>query len=116
MIKIKTMVALVAMLTVMVVGAAPAFAQIGPNFDDQNLRSGDVDTETNISIEGNNNNQCNGVSQSHNTGNYANQQGVLQDGPFIADDVELEGGDFVFAPENETGCEQAVQQSSAASS
>src|ERR687894_206045 len=116
MTKIKMMVALVAMQAVMVVGAAPAFAQIGPNFDDQNLRSGDVDTETNISIEGNNNNQCNGVSQSHNTGNIANQQGVLQDGPFIADDVELEGGDFVFAPENETSCEQAVQQSSAASS
>ncbi len=116
MTKIKMMVALVAMLVVMVVGAAPAFAQFGPRFDDQILRSGDIDSETNISIEGNNNNQCNGVQQNQNTGNYANQQGLSQFGPFIADDVELEGGDYVVAPENETSCEQAVQQSAAASS
>jgi|SRR5215211_6173850 len=114
MTKIKMMVALVAMLVVMVVGAAPAFAQFGPRFDDQLLRSGDIDSETNISIEGNNN-QCNWVQQNHNTGNYANQQGLSQFGPFIADDVELEGGDYVFAPENETSCDQKVQQSAAAS-
>ena len=33
-----------------------------------------------------------------------------------ADDLEFGAGEFEFAPENETACEQAVQQAAAASS
>jgi hypothetical protein len=116
----------------------------GPEFDDQELESGDIETETDISIDGSNNNQCVGLSQFGNTGNFANQQGTSNfggfggffddddnhDGIFGHDDddfrifggdngefeQEFEGPEFTFAPENETGCEQAVQQSSAASS
>jgi hypothetical protein len=117
----------------------------GPDFDDQELESGDIETETDISIEGSNNNQCVGLTQFGNTGNFANQQGTTQDGSggfFFDDDdnhvelfghddnddwffghdddgefeQEFEGPEVIFAPENETGCEQAVQQSSAASS
>jgi len=87
---------------------------IGPNFADQTLESGEIETETNISIEGNNNNQCAGLLQFGNTGNVANQQGTLQ--YFTEGDNEFEGPETSFAPENETGCDQAVQQSSAASS
>jgi len=88
---------------------------IGPNFADQTLESGEIETETNISIEGNNNNQCAGLLQFGNTGNVANQQGTLQ--YFTAGgDNEFEGPETSFAPENETGCDQAAQQSSAASS
>src|SRR5215204_5426612 len=35
---------------------------------------------------------------------------------FFAPDIELEGPEISFAPENETECEQAVQQAAAASS
>jgi hypothetical protein len=87
----------------------------GLNFDDQELESGDIDTETDISIEGNNNNQCVGLSQFGQTGNFANQQGTTQNdiGEF---EQEFEGPEFEFAPENETACEQDVQQAAAASS
>ena len=114
----------------------------GLDFADQELESGDIETETDISIDGSNNNQCVGLSQFGNTGNFANQQGTTQfgsngffddddddhpwwwrfhDNDFDDDDngefeQEFEGPEFTFAPENETGCEQAVQQSSAASS
>src|SRR5215212_7664267 len=87
----------------------------GPNFDDQELESGDIETETDISIEVNNNNQCVGALQFGQTGNFANQQGTSQ---FFSDsdDNEFDGGQLSFAPENETACDQEVQQSSAASS
>src|SRR5215211_7050473 len=92
-----------AMLAVLfAMAASPAFANhrdhnffrfhdnddFGLNFDDQDLRSGDIDADTNISVEGNNNNQCVGLSQVNNTGNFANQQGTsnLGDGDEFDDE------------------------------
>ena len=77
--------------------------------------SGDIETENSFEIEGDNNNACLGQSQFGQTGNFTNQQGTLQFDS-DADDLEFGGGEFEFAPENETACEQAVQQSAAASS
>ena len=88
----------------------------GLNFDDQELESGDIETETDISIEGNNNNQCVGLSQFDQTGNFANQQGTTQNDIGDEFEQEFEGPEFEFAPENDTACDQAVQQASAASS
>ena len=112
-------------------------------FADQEFESGDIETETNIAIDDSNNNQCVGLSQFGNTGNFGNQQGFTSgDGgddnnhdddddwwnhdddddnfDFSNDngefDGEFSGGEFDFAPENETSCEQAVQQAAAASS
>ena len=107
---------LVAMLVLVLVAAAPVIAQVtGPNFEDQELESGGISTETELAIEGNNNNQCAGLLQFGQTGNAANQQGSLQ----YASDTGGTGGSgpsLSFAPENGTECEQAVQQSAAASS
>jgi len=77
--------------------------------------SGNIETENDFEISGNNNNACLGQLQFGQTGNFTNQQGV---GQFFseADDVEFGGGDITFAPENETGCEQDVEQATAASS
>ena len=101
-----------------VVAAAPVLAQIGPEFDDQELESGDINTETSISIEGNNNNQCAGLLQFGQSGNFGNQQGTSQYD--IGPDTDFSQGfgapSYSFAPENETACEQAVQQASSASS
>ena len=89
----------------------------GVSFDlgDTENESGDIETENDFAIEGNNNNACLGQLQFGNTGNFTNQQGALQYAS-EADDIEFEGGEITFAPENETACDQAVQQSSAASS
>ncbi len=105
---------LVAILALVMVAAAPVIAQVNA-FDDQELESGDIETETSISIEGNNNNQCAGLLQFGQTGNFPNQQGTTQyDNPEL--EQEFAGPETEFAPENATECEQAVQQAAAASS
>ena len=89
----------------------------GVSFDlgDTENESGDISTENSFAIEGNNNNACLGQLQFGNTGNFTNQQGALQYASGV-DDLDFEGGEISFAPENETACDQAVQQSAAASS
>jgi hypothetical protein len=112
----KKLIALAAVLAMVMLASAPVLAQVeGPNFEDQEAESGEIETETELAIDGNNNNQCAGLLQFGQTGNFLNQQGTLQyatDG----DDNEFAGPETEFAPENATECEQAVQQSSAASS
>ena len=113
----KKLMLLAAMLAMVLVAAAPIIAQeVG--FDDQELESGSYESETSISIEGNNNSQCPGLLQFGQTGNAANEQGTSQYD--IGPDADFSQGfgapSFSFAPENETACEQAVQQSAAASS
>ncbi len=113
----KKLMLLAAMLAVVLVAAAPVLAQeVG--FDDQELESGEISTETEIAIDGNNNNQCTGLLQFGQTGNFPNQQGTSQydlgeDADF---EQEFSGPETEFAPENATECEQAVQQSASSSS
>jgi hypothetical protein len=110
----KKLMMLAAMLALVLVAAVPVLAQT-LEFADQELESGEISTETAISIEGNNNSQCAGLLQFGQTGNFPEQQGTSQ-----YDDPELEqefaGSEYEFGPANETACDQAVQQSSAASS
>src|SRR5215203_5873300 len=82
---------------------------------DVDNESGDVEFDNSFEISGNNNNACLGQQQFGQTGNFTNQQGDLQYDS-DADDLEFAGGELEFAPENETACEQAVQQAAAASS
>src|ERR687894_674235 len=105
---------LVAMLALVLVAAAPVIAQVGNEFDDQELESGEIGTETDLAIDGNNNNQCAGLLQFGNTGNFGNEQGTSQydQGEF---EQEFEGPETEFGPENGTACEQAVQQPAVAS-
>src|SRR5215218_10773597 len=111
----RKLMLLAMMLTLVLVAAVPVIAQeVG--FDDQELESGEISTETDISIEGNNNNQCAGLLQFGQTGNFANQQGTAQYDVGPEFEQEFEGPEIEFAPENGTECEQAVQQSAAASS
>ncbi len=103
-----------AVLTVVLLAAAPVLAQVSLEIADTENESGEIETENNFAIEGNNNNQCAGLLQFGQTGNISNQQGVSQF--FGLDEIEFEGPETEFAPENETACEQAVQQAAAASS
>jgi hypothetical protein len=111
---LKKLMLLVAILALVLVAAAPVLAQV-VGFDDQEFESGEIETETSLAIEGNNNNQCAGLLQFGQTGNFGNEQGTAQ-----YDQVEFEqefaGPETEFGPENETACEQAVQQAAAASS
>ncbi len=109
------MMLLAAILALVLVAAAPVIAQVNaPVFDDQEAESGEIEAETEMAIDGNNNNQCLGVLEFGNTGNIENQQGFTQYDTGAGGGA---GGPGVsFAPENETECEQAVQQSAAASS
>ncbi len=113
----KKLMLLAAMLAVVLVAAAPVLGQV-VGFDDQELESGEIATETEISIEGNNNSQCAGLLQFGQTGNFPNQQGTSQYdfGPDAEFEQEFEGPEIEFGPENATECEQAVQQAAAASS
>ena len=104
------------MLAVLVlVASAPVLGQVAFEVGDTENESGGIETENAFGIEGDNNNACLGQLQFGNTGNFTNQQGVLQYAS-EADDLEFGAGEFEFAPENETACEQEVQQAAAASS
>src|SRR5215204_6044918 len=89
--------------------------EVSFDLGDTENESGDIETENSFSIEGDNNNACLGQSQFGNSGNFTNQQGTLQFDS-DADDLEFGGGEFEFGPENETACEQLVEQAAAASS
>jgi hypothetical protein len=106
---------LVAILALVLVAAAPVVAQVGFEISDTENESGGIETENAFEIAGNNNSACLGQLQFGQTGNFTNQQGALQYASTV-DDLEFAGGELEFAPENETGCEQAVEQAAAASS
>jgi hypothetical protein len=104
------------MLAVLVlIASAPVFGQVAFEIGDTENESGEIETENSFGIEGDNNNACLGQLQFGNTGNFTNQQGALQYASEV-DDLEFAGGELSFAPENETACEQEVQQAAAASS
>ena len=107
---------LAGMLAVLVlIASAPVFGQVAFEIGDTENESGGVGTSNEFEISGNNNSACLGQLQFGNTGNFTNQQGTLQYAS-VTDDQEFGGPEIEFGPESETACEQAVQQSSAASS
>ena len=111
----RKLILMVAMLAVLTLVAAPVLAQVGFGIGDTENESGEIETENAFGIEGNNNNACLGQLQFGQTGNFTNQQGALQYAS-DADDLEFGGPEIEFGPENETACEQEVQQAAAASS
>ena len=111
----RKLMLMVAMLAVLALVAAPVLAQVGFGIGDTENESGEIETENAFEIAGDNNNACLGQLQFGQTGNFTNQQGALQYAS-DADDLGFAGPEIEFAPENETACEQEVQQAAAASS
>ncbi len=111
----KKWMMLAAILALVLVATAPVVAQVAFEIGDTENESGGIETENAFGIEGNNNSACLGQQQFGQTGNFPNQQGTLQYASDV-DDIGLSGPGIGFAPESETACEQAVQQSAAASS
>ncbi len=111
----RKLILIVAMLAVLALIAAPVIAQVGFEIGDTENESGGIGTSNEFEIAGNNNSACLGQLQFGNTGNFTNQQGALQYASEV-DDLGFAGPGIGFAPENETACEQEVQQAAAASS
>src|ERR671932_2053903 len=68
--------------------------------------SGDVSATFSVQSTGDNSDQCVAPLQFGNTGSNQNAQGFLQYDS-TADDLEAEGGDFIFAPSLSASCDQA---------
>ena len=111
----RKLILIVAMLAVLTLIAAPVLAQVGFEISDTENESGEIETENAFEIAGDNNSACLGQLQFGNTGNFTNQQGALQYASEV-DDLGFSAPGIGFAPENETACEQEVQQAAAASS
>ncbi len=110
----KKVMLLAALLAMMLVAAVPAIAQVTLGVGDQEAASGEIEQEFEVANAGANSNQCVNFQGFGNTGNLQNAQGVLQYQG--AGGVEFAGGTFEFAPASGVSCQQAVQQSAAASS
>jgi len=79
----------------------------------QDTQSGATSQGIIIEGGGDNSNQCIGLQPISNTGNTANQTGVLQYGS--DGDVGTSGGDFQISPSQTTTCDQKVDQAASAS-
>jgi LPXTG-motif cell wall-anchored protein len=98
---------------VMVFAAAPAMAQIGEEFEQEDVESGDVEPSVGISNTGDNANICAAIAQAANSGNVQNEQGVSQYLAY-ADDIEFEGSSIEISSDLAQECEQSIRQSAAA--
>jgi Tfp pilus assembly protein FimT len=110
----KKLMMLVAMVALVAALAVPAIAQVSQGLGNES-ESGNVTPSFSVTSTGNNSNQCVTPLQFGNTGNLDNSQGFLQYASGSGN-LEAEGPTFNFAPELTAPCDQAVQQSSAASS
>ena len=109
----KKLMMLAAMLALVLVVAAPAIAQV-TNAVGQESETGNVSVNFSATQSGNNSSQCVTPLQFGNTGSLQNGQAVLQYGS-TSGEIGEGGSTFTFSPTLSATCNQAVQQSSAAS-
>ena len=98
--RIKAILAIGAAVATMVTMSAPVMAQdFGQEFSERRISSGAANPTTRISNTGDNVNLCAPVQQVSNTGNVANEQGVVEgdNGFFPVDDR------FLFAVDGRFG-------------
>ena len=106
---------LAALLTMLIVAAVPAIAQISQE-SEQETESGEVEQSFEVSTTGDNSTRCAGIQGIANTGNAQNQTSLIQYGS-EADDLEFDevGSTITVSPENSTVCDQQVNQAASAS-
>jgi hypothetical protein len=110
---LRKLMILAAMVALALVAAAPAIAQVGQGFSQEDVESGDVEPVVEISNKGNNVNICGTVLQSANSGNVQNEQGVVQYQDEL-DDIEFEGSNITFEVAAEGSCTQTISQAASA--
>ena len=114
---LKKLMMVAAMAALVLVAAVPAIAQVQQAIGQED-ETGNVSLNFTATQSGNNSSQCVTPLQFGNTGSLQNGQAVLQyasqtNGPF--GDIQEEGSTFTFSPTLTATCNQAVQQSAAAS-
>jgi hypothetical protein len=101
------------MVAVLAVAAAPAIAQVSEGFSERRITSGSASPKVAVSNAGNNVNLCPTVQQTANTGNVANEQGVVQYRS-TADDIDFTGSSITIEPSTTAECTQTIEQAAAA--
>jgi len=111
---LKKLIIIAVVLALAMAAAVPAIAQVNNELG-QESESEDLETNLEVSNEGDYASQCTPALQFGNTGNFNNGSSFLQYDS-EADDFEPGGIEFAFEPEQSTDCSNTIQQSSAASS
>ena len=108
----RKLILVVAMLAVVVVAAAPVIAQ-SQGFSERRITSGTASPSFAFSNKGDNVNGCPVAQQTANTGQVANEQGVVQF-ESKADDIEFAGSEETITPSETAECTQTISQAAAA--
>ena len=109
----RKLMLVVAMLAVVVVAAVPAIAQVGQGFGESRITSGKASPSFSFSNKGNNVNACPVAQQIAQTGQVANEQGVVQF-ESKADDLSFSGSELTVTPSETAECTQTLSQAAAA--
>jgi hypothetical protein len=103
---------LAAMLAIVAVAAIPAIAQVEQKFSERRITSGKAAPSFSFSNKGDNVNACPTEQQIVNTGNVANEQGVVQYAS-RADDISFAGSEITLTPSETATCDQTIEQAAA---
>ena len=109
----RRMMVVLSLVAIALVAVAPAVAQVGQGFSQEDVESGGVEPTVEISNAGNNVNMCPVVHQAANSGNVQNQQGVVQYETEV-DDIGFGGSSIIMASESAGECVQTIEQAAAA--
>jgi LPXTG-motif cell wall-anchored protein len=101
------------MVAMVVVAAAPAIAQVGQGFGESRVTSGKSSPSFSVSNKGNNVNACPTGQQIGQTGQVANEQGVVQYKSKV-DDIDFTGSELTVTPSTTAECTQTIEQAAAA--
>jgi hypothetical protein len=110
--KLRKLILLVAMLTVVLVADAAAIAQVAQEYSESRIQSGPATPKVEVKNDGNNGNLCPSVQQTGNSGNVANEQGVVQY-KSEADDIGFSGSELTVTPSETATCTQTIEQAAA---
>ena len=104
-----------AIVVVVLLAAAPAaLGQAAQGFSEKRITSGANTPKIEVKNSGNNANLCPTVQQVSNTGQVANEQGVVQDNS-KADDIDFSGSELHIDGASVTAtCDQTIEQAAAA--
>ena len=108
----RKLIVVLAMLAVVVVAAAPVIAQ-SQGFSEKRITSGKASPSFSFSNKGNNVNACPVGQQVANTGQVANEQGVVQF-ESKSDDLSFSGSELTVTPSETAECTQTLSQAAAA--
>jgi hypothetical protein len=101
------------MLAILVVASVPAIAEgVSQGFSERRITSGKAAPQVKVTNTGDNANLCPSVQQPVNTGNVANEQGVVQYFS-TADDIGFSGSSITIEPSETAECTQTIEQASA---